>query len=321
MQRRQVRSGENSQSKAQGRGKGNTMEDVLGRFRAELERQDLSPATVRNYANDVELFARWYETTYGEEFNPGRIMQRDVSEYRAWLQGQGASPATINRRLAALVKFFFWDTPQRTNPAALVKGIAIIDPGVQALSTAELRRLMREVHVHGVVRDIAIVELLCGTAIRVGELVQLRVEDVEILERKGSVRVRNGKGRSSREIPLNVDVRKALAAWLADPTSLKLRRASGSDGGWLFLGQRGPMTASAVWRIVRKYGDYAGIKDLRVHQLRHTMLTRLVRECGADLATVAGISGHRSLRTLMRYVQPTQDDLCAAVEKLALGGE
>ncbi|HUV05826.1 MAG TPA: tyrosine-type recombinase/integrase [Armatimonadota bacterium] len=285
------------------------MEDVLSGFRAELERQDLSPATVRGYINDVELFARWYTDAYGEQFDPARIVQREVSEYRAWMQQKPAAAETINRRLTSIRKFFDW--LGGNNPAAAVKGVAIVDPGVQALSTPELRRLMREVHVHGVVRDIAILEVLCGTAIRVGELVQLRVGDVEISERRGAVKVRSGKGRTSREIPLNVDVRKALAAWIA---------ASGQSE-WLFTGQRGRLTAVGVWRVVRKYGKFAGIPNLRVHQLRHTVLTRLVRECGADLATVARISGHRDIRTLTRYIEPTQDDLAQAVEKLALGGE
>ena len=288
------------------------MEDVLSGFRAELERQDLSPATVRGYVNDVELFARWYTDAYGEQFDPARIVQREIVEYRAWLQGQSAAAETINRRLTSIRKFFDW--LGGSNPAAAVKGIMIVDPGVQALSTPELRRLMREVHVHGVIRDIAILEVLCGTGIRVGELVSLRVGDCEISERKGSIRVRNGKGRSSREIPLNMDVRKALSEWLKE-------RSDASDGGWLFLGQRGRLTAVGVWRIVKKYGDYAGIKDLRVHQLRHTMLTRLVRERGVDLATVAKISGHSSIKTLLRYAAPTQEDLERAMEGLALGGE
>ena len=77
------------------------------------------------------------------------------------------------------------------------------------------------------------------------------------------------------------------------------------------------MTTSGVWRIVKKYASLAGVPELRVHDLRHTVLTRLVREYGCDLATVAKISGHRNLKTLLRYAQPTRDDVTAAVEKLA----
>lgn len=282
----------------------------LEEFREELEREDLSPATVRGYLGDVKLFQAWYVESYGEECRPERIVTREVQEYRTWLQSKGSVPASINRRLASLQK---WLGAAGSTVAVGVKGVRVTHPGVQALSTTELRRLLREVHKRGEQRDIAMIELLCGTGMRVGELVGLKVGDVEISGRRGSVLIRSGKGRSSRLIPLNVDVRKALAAWV------EVRPAE--RGGGLFLGQRGTLTASAVWRLVRQYGDYAEIKELHVHQLRHTVLTRMVRELGMDLATVARISGHRDLRTLMRYCEPSRADLEAAVEGLALGGE
>lgn len=279
-------------------------------FRAGLAAEDLSPVTVRNYVGDVDLFARWRQEAYGEEFEPGRVVRCEVQEYRTWLQGT-AAPATVNRRLASIGKLF--QVLGLETPAAGVRGVKLVDPGVQALPTADLRRLRREFHARGSRRDIAMFEVLSGTAIRVGELVALRIQDVEISERRGTLTVRNGKGRSSRLIPLNVDVRAALAAWLEE-------RPEGA-GDVLFVGERGPMTASGVWRIIRAYGDRAGIEELHVHQLRHTALTRLVRESGLDLATVARISGHRDVRTLLRYVGPTSEDLRAAVETLALGGE
>jgi len=293
------------------------MEAVLEGFAGSLEAEDLSPRTVINYVNDMRLFGRWYEESYSQPFEPGRIVQREVSEYRAWLQGsaQGRKPAaaeTVNRRLVSLRRFFGWVSPER-NPAAGVKGIKIIDPGVQALSLPQLRRLLREVHAGGRVRDIAILELLAGTGIRVGELVQSRLDDVEISERRGTIRVRNGKGRSSREIELNVDVRRALSAWMDS------RQRPGSD--WLFLGERGHLTACGVWLIVRKYGDRAGISKLHVHQLRHTVATRLLRELHLDLATVARIMGHRSIQTTLRYAEPNREDMAAAMEGLSLTGE
>jgi site-specific recombinase XerD len=290
------------------------MTDVIYRFKEELIREDKSPVTIRNYVNDVQLFARWIRETYGEDFQPGRIVQREIIEYRSFLiTTRSASAATVNRRLASLTKFFSWCIAAgeaKINPAAGVKGIAITDSGPRSLDTSSLRRLLREVHARGSLRDIAILELLCGTAVRVGEMVSLTLEDLTISERKGSIRVRNGKGRSSREVPLNVDVRKAVNAWLGvRPQSVSRH---------LFIGQRGDyMTASGVWRIVKKYAAMAGVPELRVHDLRHTVLTRLVRECNCDLVTVARISGHRNLKTLMRYAEPSADDIAAAVEKLA----
>jgi site-specific recombinase XerD len=229
---------------------------------------------------------------------------------------QAASPHTVNRRLASLSAFFRWCVATRrskTNPAENVKTIAITDPGPRSLDSRTLHRLLRQVDKDGNARDIAILETLCGTGLRVGELVTLAVDDVNISERKGVARVRSGKGRASREVPLNIDVRKALQAWL------ETRPATSSR--YLFIGQRGEkMTPSGIWRIVRKSADRAGITDLRVHDLRHTVLTRLVREFGCDWATVAKISGHRNLKTLLRYAEPNQDDLAAALEKLAFTG-
>lgn len=290
------------------------MTNLLKYFRAELIRQDRSIATIRNYINDVQLFARWLEQTYDDEFEPSKIVQRDIIEYRSYLINVNvSSPATVNRRLASLSSYFKWCLAKKhtnLNPVDGVKGIAIIDPGPKSLDTTSLRRLLREVHVHGNARDIAILEILAGTALRVGELVSLKIKDIDIGELKGTVNIHIGKGRASRQVPLNVDVRKALKVYL------DIRPSTTSE--YLFVGQRGDyMTGSGIWRIVKKYAAMAGIDNMTVHRCRHTMLTRLVREFNCDLATVAKISGHRDLKTLLRYAQPTQDDLAAAVEKLA----
>ena len=291
------------------------MYEQLGEFRAALVAEDMSPAAVSSYVGNVWRFARWYAETYDQAFVPSEVVQRDVQEHRAWMQGVPYAAETVNRRLVSIRKFFDW-LGINPNPAAAVRGVTIVDPGVQALSIQEFRRLLREVHRGGDRRDIAIVELLAHTGMRVGELVSLGVADIELMERKGSVKIRHGKGGVSREIPLNADVRSALRAYLSD-------RSDASDqSGRLFRGQRGDLTCSGVQRLVRKYGNMAGIDRLRVHQLRHTVLTRLVWEQGIDLATVARISGHSSMKTLMRYAAPTQEDMQRAMESLALvGGE
>ncbi|MHB1000491.1 MAG: tyrosine-type recombinase/integrase [Armatimonadota bacterium] len=290
--------------------KNEQLDELLMLFQASLEMEDWSPKSILSYVSHVRSFAAWYSETYHQEFAAEAVVQRDIQEHRAWMIGKSepAAAETINRRLVSLRKFFGWIGGE--NPAADVKSMKIVDPGVQAISMAELRRLLREVHVHKNVRDIAILELLCHTGIRVGELVEARLADIDMSEKRGSIKIRHGKGRTSREIPLNNDVRKALSAWL---------EVRPDRGDHLFMGQRGEQsTASGIWRIVRKYGDYAGIADLHVHQLRHTVLTRLVREKGIDLPTVARISGHSSINTLQRYAAPSKDDLERAMEGLSL---
>lgn len=294
------------------------MNEVLNEFSAELVRQDKSLITVKHYVNDVDLFGRWIEASYGEAFNPMKTVQREITEYRSYLTTvQCASASTINRRLASLSKFFGWLLASgciKTNPVSGVRGIAVIDPGIQSIDTASLRRLLREVHVHDNKLHICIIEILAGSAMRVGELCALTTSDAVISERKGTLHVRNGKGRASRQIPMNVDVRKAVANWL------EVRPMSESN--YLIIGQRGDrMTPSGVWRIVKRYAALAGMPDMKIHQLRHCALTRLVREFGVDLATCAKISGHRNLKTLLRYCAPTEQDVSDAIDKLVLAGE
>lgn len=281
-------------------------------FVSELSRQDKSPATIRNYTGDVVLFFKWLKQTYGECGDPERVAVRDIQEYRGWLTISGKSPATINRYLASLATFFeiMIDAGRcKENPARRVKSLHLIDPGPRALDTSSLRRLLREVNIRGNLRDICIIEILANTAIRIGELASLNVDDIKLSERKGSLSVRYGKGRLSREIPLNHDARDAIRNYLGTR-----RQKSGS----LIMGQRGErMTANGLWRVVKKYAQYAEVLDMRVHDLRHTVLTRLVREFGHDLATVAKISGHRDYKTLLRYIQPTMADLEGAMEQLS----
>ena len=78
----------------------------------------------------------------------------------------------------------------------------------------------------------------------------------------------------------------------------------------------GELTSSGIWRVVKRYGQRAGL-DISPHDLRHTYGTRLVREEGVDLMTVATLMGHRSLDTTALYTQPSQEDMARAAERLS----
>jgi len=132
------------------------------------------------------------------------------------------------------------------------------------------------------------------------------MRDVVLSERKGKVAVR-GKGNKYREVPLNVQVRKAVRRYL------EVRLAS--DSNRLILGERAPMTPSGVYRLLQKYADAAGVL-MSPHMLRHTFATRLLREARADLVTVKELLGHRDIKTTAIYTKPGIQDMAEAVEKL-----
>jgi site-specific recombinase XerD len=152
---------------------------------------------------------------------------------------------------------------------------------------------------------------LLHTGLRLSESVDLRLGDVEISERRGSVLVRNGKGSKQRSIPLNSEARQAVRDWLA------VRPQSESDHLWVGVeGDGGDgLTGRTVQRMLRRYAQDAGLDDLTPHILRHTFAKNLVNR-GVGLEKVASLLGHSSLNTTRIYVIPDDHDLEMAVELL-----
>ena len=291
------------------------MTNHFSTFEEELCREGKSPRTISSYLSDLRHFAAWFTQSNGEPFSPQAITILDVRAYKSHLQTVARfKPATINRRLAALARYCRFAKAQgliSENPTGDVQGVRqqqAVRP--KALDGIELRRLLREVHKSGNKRDIAIIEVLANTGLRVGELVSLAMEDVELSERKGQVTVRSGKGAKYRQVPLNADARRALYGYL------EVRPQGVTD--YFFVGQRGiGLTPSAIWRLVKRYGQGAGL-EISPHTLRHTFGTRLVRENGVDLVSVASMMGHESLDTTAVYTQPSEEDMATATEGLAI---
>lgn len=283
---------------------------ALEAFAAELVRRGRSPQTVKGYLKDLKDFIRFLEAE-GLPFDPGAVLPEDLAAYRRALSGR-VRPATANRRLAALKAFFDWAAGAglvRENPAGRLAGFkdAARDRAPRALSTPELRRLLREARRAANPLHRAVVVVLLNTGLRASELCGLKLSDLELSERRGRLHVR-GKGEKARTVPLNAEVREALREWLA------VRPAAPDDR--LFIGRRGPLTPDGVWYIVRKLARRAGLEDVHPHALRHTFATRLLREAGADLPTVAELLGHESIDTTARYTRPSEKDLQAAVDRL-----
>ncbi|MEA3350695.1 MAG: tyrosine-type recombinase/integrase, partial [Chloroflexota bacterium] len=169
----------------------------------------------------------------------------------------------------------------------------------------------RAVHQSGDIRDIAMIEMLIGTGLRVSELLALQVGDLEINTRSGQVTVRKGKRGNQRVVPLKSEVRKALDAYL------ELHPRVDNTDARLWLGQRGPLKdRSAVLRILNKYSLIAQINDFGPHVLRHTFATRYLDANPDDLRGLAALLGHTNLNTVMIYTEPSFDDLAERVERV-----
>ncbi len=288
-----------------------TLHPSLEQFEAELTRQGKAPATRRGYLADLRDFATWVQQTYGEPFDPARLVREDVRAYRAHLLTvKRQKPATINRKLAALGTFCRWAVSEgllQNDPTDSIENVRQAQPPPRALDATDLRRLVRRAQQSGNPLHVAVITVLANTGLRVSELCGMELRDIEMSARKGKITV-IGKGEKPREIPLNAETRRALREYLA------VRPAA--DELQVFIGQRGPLTESGVWRIVRKYAHLAGLEGISPHSLRHTFATRLLREAHTDLTTVADLLGHADVRTTTRYTRPNQADRERAVEAL-----
>ncbi|MGC1379306.1 MAG: tyrosine-type recombinase/integrase [Anaerolineales bacterium] len=282
---------------------------------AALGTAGIDPKTLASYRRGLEHFISWNRQSYGADFAPAAVIQRDVVDWRSYQQAvQGARPASINQRLAALSSFFKWAAAQglvTKNPLEGVKSLGLENLQPKALDKRAERLFLRAVHQSGSLRDIAIVELLLGTGVRVTELLNLCVGDVEIGERSGKLVVRKGKDSGHRDIPLTVNVRKALTAYLEQNQA----RSGRNDSFW--AGQRGDLQdRSAINRILEKYALLARVEPFGPHVCRHTFATRYLENNPGDLRGLASLLGHRSLNTVMIYTEPTLADLAGRMENI-----
>jgi integrase/recombinase XerC len=279
--------------------------------------RNFSPHTRSAYLSDVRGLA---------EYAGPASLPADVSsqQLRAWLGDlhRGKSPATLGRRLAGVRSFYRFlvregvveidpsaGLPAPKRPRQVPRALSVDDcdalvkadagpPGGGRESLRQGRRRLR---------DRALVELLYGTGMRVGELVALDVRDLDL--RAGLVRVM-GKGRKERVIPLPSLTRDALASWiesrrceglLAQPVFIALRRRREPEPRR--LGDRD------VRRILRQRGISSGVADrVHPHRMRHSYATHLL-DMGADLREIQELLGHESLSTTQKYTSVSVEHL------------
>jgi site-specific recombinase XerD len=288
---------------------------LLEAFKQYLYTEDTSRNTTSAYLSDLSQFLNWYSQTFAS-FDLDGVTPTDIRDYREHLQEMvpPLAPATINRRLAALRRFFSWAKENgyvENQPTKRIRNVETSDHGPRSLDRKQWYRLQRSVEQakgNQGIRDRCVLLLLYHTGLRAGELAALLLSDLTLGERSGSVQVRRGKGNMSRRVPLNVEARSAIREYL------QVRHSSEEQS--LLVGQRGEaLSAHAIYDVVVKYGQRAGLDDVTPHTLRHSFARALI-VAGIPLSDVADLLGHSSLDTTRIYTKASETDLAAAVARL-----
>jgi len=275
----------------------------------------VAPATVEAYGSDLRGFVEWAGRLGLEE--PAAVDRRVLRRYLAYLTTRRMARRTVARKATALRRYFGW--LRRTGVVAVDPSVGLSAPSGDGRLPQVLRQDELDTLLDGapsparptrpppadaraqalVARDDAVLEVLYGSGLRVGELCGLRVGDVDRARARLTVW---GKGSKQRVVPASEPAVAALGRWLDQRDRL---RAPDTPADTLFVNQRGrPLTPRDVRRIL----DQRASDPTHPHALRHTFATHLL-DGGADLRAVQELLGHADLATTQIYTHVSKERL------------
>ena len=290
------------------------MLDLVSAYEAYLTKvKQASNNTVSSYIRDIRQFSDWLHTSGETELL--NVSQQNIRDYLQHLQDSGKSGATASRALASLKNFFaYLVSSGQISEAPSVSDIHI-ERGEkklpQILSGKEVELLLAQptsTDPKGF-RDKAMLEVMYATGIRVTELIELNVDDVNL---ELSI-IKCSGAKKSRIIPLYPAALRALSVYLRDVRDLMVCDPSETA---LFVNISGVrMSRQGFWKILKHYQTKAGIeKEITPHTLRHSFAVHLL-ENGADLGSLQELMGHSDISSTQMYTHMVNQKLKSVYEK------
>ena len=265
-----------------------------------------SSNTVSSYLRDIRQFAQWLADT--EENAVVDATQLNISDYLVYLEEDGRSGATVSRCLASLKNFYAYLVS-----SGFIEQTPVVDIHVERgekkipsiLTGREIELLLAQpacVEPKGY-RDKAMLEVMYATGIRVSELIELNVEDVNI--EQGIIKCSGHK--KSRVIPLYPAALRALSTYLLEIRDVLV---TSREENALFVNVSGSrISRQGFWKILKSYQALAHIeKEITPHTLRHSFAVHLL-ENGADLNSLQELMGHSDISSTQMYTQMVNQKL------------
>lgn len=272
-----------------------------------------SANTVSSYIRDIRQFSVWLHTNH--ETDVVDASQLNISDYLSALQTEGRSGATVSRNLASLKNFYSYLVSSGFLEVSPIPSDIRVERGTkklpQILSGKEVELLLSQpvcVDAKGF-RDKAMLEVMYATGIRVTELIELDIDNVNL--ELGIIKCAHGN--KSRIIPLYPAALKSLAVYVRDVRQTML---ASPDEPALFVNVGGSrMSRQGFWKILKHYQATAKIdKEITPHTLRHSFAVHLL-ENGADLGSVQELMGHSDISSTQMYAQMINNKLKSVYEK------
>jgi len=272
-----------------------------------------SSNTVASYMRDIRQFSEW--TKHEALSGLLDVSQLNISSYLSFLQEEGKSGATISRSLASLKNFYaylvssgFLETSPVTTDIHVTRGEKKL-PSILSGKEVELLLAQPSGTDSKGIRDKAMLEVMYATGMRVSELIDLNIEDVNL--ELSLIKCSNNK--KTRAIPIYPAAVQALRIYIKDVRSSMLADPKESA---LFVNIGGSrMSRQGFWKILKHYQSKAGIeKEITPHTLRHSFAVHLL-ENGADLGSLQELMGHSDISSTQMYTQMINQKLKSVYEK------
>ena len=259
----------------------------------------LSDNTLQSYKRDIIQYQNYLEEN---GINYAKVSKEDIKAYLNYLKQIGKKPSTISRNLASIRSFYQFSIRNKkikNDPTEDVQSPKIEKRVPSVLTAQEVELLLeqpKDVDLKGT-RDKAMLEFAYATGMRVTEIINLNIEDVNLEGEYVICRV----GSKQRNIPLGSLSLKALKEYIDDARPILIRNEKEKA---LFVNVNGQrLTRQGFWKIVKYYKEQAHItKDITPHVLRHSFATHLLQN-GADLKAIQTMLGHSDISSTQVYMQ------------------
>tara|TARA_B100000768_G_scaffold181067_1_gene202741 strand:- start:2686 stop:3576 length:891 start_codon:yes stop_codon:yes gene_type:complete len=268
----------------------------------------LSQNTVLSYKNDIHSFSLWSLKELGIPLK--KINKIDIDQFISHLFKEGLKSSSVNRKISTLKAFYLFLLKKKEIEASPMEDIVMPKQEKYlpvSMSEIEVEKLLNspDVNISIERRDKAMIEMLYATGMRVSELVNLKLIDVDI--QRSVIKVL-GKGSKERLIPYGEVAGDFLNLYLKDRTKSNIKET--------FLSNRGTkITRGAFWQRIKIYLSREGLKNsISPHTLRHAFATHLLNR-GADLRSVQILLGHSDLSTTQIYTHIAKQRLGEILKK------
>lgn len=284
------------------------MREKLEAFLVQLvEEKGYTENTLVAYRNDLSQFMNFLAPRV---FDWDQVTRHHITDYILYMKGREYASSTVARKVAAIKSYFHHlvaTDAVTDDPTATLDSPKVKKRLPRTISAADAQRLLAEPAKSSTpkaLRDSALLELLYATGMRVTEAVSLDLEDFNLPS--ATVRVRRGKERQDRILPLYDRATEALVLYLEKG---RMHLVRGPEERALFLNHRGQrLTRQGLWLIIKAYVDKTGIDaDVTPHTLRHSFATNMLKE-GTGLQEIQKLLGHANISTTQIYTQLSDQD-------------